>query len=64
MQDESATNEREPSHPGEANVQRSPSDIARAAYLSEPAFDQDAGLSDEDKVVADSFPASDPPAMP
>lgn len=39
---------------------------ARAERLAneEPTFDQDEGLDDQDKVIADSFPASDPPAMP
>jgi hypothetical protein len=41
---------------------KEPSQHAREAYLSEPKFDQDEGLSEEDKALADSFPASDPPA--
>jgi hypothetical protein len=41
---------------------KGPSKLAREAYLAEPNFDQDEGLTDEDKVIADSFPASDPPA--
>lgn len=38
----------------------------RAEQLAreEPSFDQDEGLDEWDKTVADSFPASDPPAIP
>jgi hypothetical protein len=36
--------------------------LARRVLHEEPTFDQDEGLDDEDKAIADSFPASDPPA--
>jgi hypothetical protein len=43
--------------------ERTKPSVAVEAYHNEPSFDQDEGLSEEDHVLADSFPASDPPAM-
>jgi hypothetical protein len=46
------------------NKDEEPGERGRQAYAEEPTFDRDEGLDEQDKTLADSFPASDPPAAP
>jgi hypothetical protein len=53
-----STSSDRPAPPGGAAKSpfRDPSPLARDAYLGEPTCDQDEAPSEEDKVIADSFP--------